>query len=100
MKTVDAKKIRFWQQVYNLIIIGISDDKDEPRHILLEPQWLTDDSNEPGQETLTLGDIAAQFPANGCLTVIAEGPIEGNIYRYNNYGNREWLEVGTTCGYA
>lgn len=97
IESVQPAEIRFWLQIHNLIVIGMPDDAEGPEHILLEPQWSTD---KPGYETLTLEEIAAQFPEVRCLTVIAEAPLEGYIYRYNNYGNREWLKIGTTCGYA
>lgn len=100
MEKVDPKKSRFWLQIHNLIIIGMSGDVEEPEHILLEPQWSYEVPDKPGYETLTLEEIAAQFPEVRCLTVIAESPLEGYIYRYNNYGNREWTKIGTTCGYA
>lgn len=34
------------------------------------------------------------------LTVIAEEPNSGRIFRWNNYGKGEWMVVGCTCGYA
>lgn len=100
MKIVDAKKSRFWLHSHSIIVIGMSGDEDESGYILLEPRWTTDVPDKPGYETITLEDIAAQFSENRCLTVIVEDPLEGHIYRYNNYGNQEWIEVGTTCGYA
>lgn len=51
-------------------------------------------------EYLTLADISEQFQGRCCLMVIAETPLSGHIYRYDNYGEKEWLEVGTTGGYA
>lgn len=100
MNAVDGKKIRFWEDVDGIIVIGAIEDENGPRHVVLEPHWKSDDPGLPGHETITLEDIALQFPDNGCLTVLAERPLEGHIYRYNNYGEKEWLEVGTTCGYA
>lgn len=35
-----------------------------------------------------------------CLMVIAEYPLRGEVYRYNNYGKQEWVKVGDTHGYA
>lgn len=32
--------------------------------------------------------------------MIAESGLDGVVYRYNNYGDGELLEVGTTKGYA
>lgn len=34
------------------------------------------------------------------FVMIAEFGLSGKVYRYNNYGNGELLEVGTTKGYA
>jgi len=36
----------------------------------------------------------------GSCTVIAESSLSGAIYRYNNYGKKEWQLVGTMLGYA
>ena len=37
---------------------------------------------------------------DNCITVIAESPLSGAIYRYNNYGTKEWQLIGTMLGYA
>lgn len=51
---------------------------------------------------LTLKDIADYIEKNNFYfgTVIAESPLSGAIYRYNNYGKKEWQLVGTMLGYA
>lgn len=100
IQTVQPGEVRFWLQIHSLIVIGITGDAEESRHILLTPQWSSNVSDKPGYETLSLEEITKQFSENRSLTVIAEDPLEGHIYRYNNYGKREWTEVGTTCGYA
>lgn len=51
------------------------------------------------KDFITLKDIADKKP-NNCITVIAESPLSGAIYRYNNYGNKEWQLIGTMLGYA
>ncbi len=33
------------------------------------------------------------------VTVIAETPLHGEIYKYGNHGGF-WEQIGTTCGYA
>ena len=48
---------------------------------------------------VTLKDISDKEP-NNCMTVIAENPLSGAIYRYNNYGKREWQLIGNLLGYA
>lgn len=51
---------------------------------------------------LNLKDIADYIEKNNFYfgTVIAESPLSGAIYRYNNYGKKEWQLVGTMLGYA
>lgn len=33
------------------------------------------------------------------IIVIAESPMDGEVYRYGNHGDY-WEQIGTTCGYA
>ena len=40
-------------------------------------------------EVLKLSEIAEQFPKL-IITVVTEGPMHGEIYRYGNYGNGKW----------
>ena len=51
------------------------------------------------KDFITLKDISDKEP-NNCITVIAESPLSGTIYRYNNYGKREWQLIGNMLGYA
>lgn len=51
------------------------------------------------EDFINLKQIADTDPDN-CITVIAESPLSGAIYRYNNYGNKEWQLIGTMLGYA
>lgn len=48
---------------------------------------------------ITLKEISDEHP-EACMTVIAESPLSGAIYRYNNYGKQEWQLIGTMLGYA
>lgn len=48
---------------------------------------------------ITLKQISDSDP-DACITVIAESPLSGAIYRYNNYGNKKWQLIGTMLGYA
>lgn len=67
---------------------------------VLKPRWLTGLIPELGyDETITLEAIKNQFPYNG-LMVIAERPLSGEIYRFGNYDNTTWHQVGTMEGYA
>lgn len=36
---------------------------------------------------------------DGTITLVAESPLGGKVYRYGNYGDY-WVKHGTTCGYA
>ena len=49
-------------------------------------------------ETTTLQDIADDYPTVEML--IAESPLSGKIYRFNNYKDDKWYETGNTDGYA
>ena len=51
------------------------------------------------RDFISLKEISDKYP-NECLTVIAESPLKGEIYRYNNYGDKEWQLVGKMIGYA
>jgi len=51
------------------------------------------------EDFVTLKQISDKKPEN-CITVIAESPLSGAIYRYNNYGKKEWQLIGTMLGYA
>ena len=37
---------------------------------------------------------------NGVIIMICEEPRKGVVYKYNNYHDGRWHQVGTTCGYA
>ena len=59
-----------------------------------------------------MGDVSDKFfSLNDCLEVIGyngEGSVlvvvedytDGKVFRYNNYSDKAWREVGTTCGFA
>lgn len=51
------------------------------------------------RDFITLKEISDEHP-DMCMTVIAESPLSGAIYRYNSYGKKEWQLVGTMYGYA
>lgn len=48
---------------------------------------------------VNLKRISDEDPDN-CITVIAESPLSGAIYRYNNNNQKEWQLIGTMLGYA
>lgn len=67
---------------------------------VLKPKWLTELIPGLGyDETITLDAIKNQFPYNG-LMVIVERPLSGEIYRFGNYDDTTWHQVGTMDGYA
>lgn len=102
MKRVNAGEICFDSMSDTVIVLCCKEDINEegPEHIVLEPVWKKYEPDDSPVEYLTLADISEQFKGHRCLTVITESPLDGRVYRYNNYGEKEWLEVGTTCGYA
>lgn len=67
------------------------------RNTLVKIKWKKITQNE--DMIITLSDISNQYPRSSLL-VIVETPLMGTIYRYGNYDNKNWYEVGTTCGYA
>lgn len=49
----------------------------------------------------TAFDIAVENGyKNGTILVINETGLSGQIYRYNNYHNKEWMLIGQMGGYA
>lgn len=54
-----------------------------------------------GEKWITFGEILEICKKNGYsggwITVIAENPLSGRVYRYDGEGG--WWEVGTTRGY-
>jgi hypothetical protein len=36
----------------------------------------------------------------GLILLICEYAFNGFVYKYGNYNNGKWYQVGTTCGYA
>lgn len=50
---------------------------------------------------LTLDEIAVQLGSKYPLvTVIIEGPLSGAIFRYGNYDDDSWWQIGDLDGYA
>lgn len=83
------------------IIIIVKPIQNEFEKILYEPVW----PNVQGtcEKILTLEDIKVQVEqqyGESLITVIAEYPLRGNVYRYGNYKDGRWSEIGTVSGYA
>ena len=51
------------------------------------------------EDFVSLKQISDENPEE-CITVIAESPLSGAIYRYNNYGDKKWQLIGTILGYV
>ena len=102
MKRVNAEETYFNSMSDTVIVLCSNENIAEEglKHIILEPVWKKYAPDDCHVEYLTLADISEQFQGHSCLMVIAESPLEGHVYRYNNYDEKEWVEVGTTCGYA
>lgn len=53
---------------------------------------------------LTLNDCLNIAKENGykvgTVTVLSESYLEGNIYRYGNYNDGKWYEIGKLAGFA
>ncbi|MBD5112659.1 MAG: hypothetical protein HDT42_09060 [Ruminococcaceae bacterium] len=49
------------------------------------------------RDDLTLDNIETK--GANYITVIAESPLHGEVYRYGSHG-KYWEQVGTVCGYA
>lgn len=66
---------------------------------LFVPSWEESEQDE----TLSLEDIRNQVEAvhgKSLILVIAVYPLGGKVYRYGNYEDCGWCEVGRMCGYA
>lgn len=55
-------------------------------------------------EPMTFGDILEKCIENGyeggTILLITESYLDGTIYRYGNYGDDLWYEVGNMVGFA
>lgn len=53
---------------------------------------------------LTLEDCLNKAKENGyicgTILVLSESYLDGDVYRYNNYGDDEWYHVGSLDGFA
>lgn len=59
---------------------------------------------ENGDEPLSFDDIVGVAKDYGYLygtiKLLAENPLNGKAYCYNNYGKNEWVKIGDLIGYA
>ena len=63
--------------------------KDGVAKIVIDPQY---------DNTISLEDIALRYP--NVEIVIHEEALSGEVYRYDNYCDKEWWQTGQTRGYA
>lgn len=73
----------------NLLVIDQSNDEViKNNELLLDKLYFS------------LEEVLNGLNKDGHYLIIVEGPLKGEIYRYNNYGGQEVYLIGKTCGYA
>ena len=99
--------VQLWDDMTSVRIIIYGEDYTDK--LVQDLKWNThDEKNEDGtvyetMDFISLAEIASQIKArgyDGTILVIAEDPMRGTVYRYGNYGDGGWDEVGWMCGYA
>ena len=93
MEKINNPKEIFFSKMGMDTVLVILNDK------VVNPKWNRVTHDVGVDETITLDDIQRQFPYPGLL-VIAESPLSGAIYRWGNYSDMAWWQVGTMEGYA
>ena len=73
----------------NLLVINQADDE-----VIKNNELLLD------KPYFSLEEVLDGLNKDGHYLIIVEGPLHGEIYRYNNYGGQEVYLIGKTCGYA
>lgn len=72
--------------------------------IVFEDKCLTEyvdfEYDEPLKFAKVLEIAKSNGYANGCILLICENHYEGYVYRYGNYTDGKWWQIGTTCGFA
>lgn len=91
LKKVNAKEIVFYQFTDNVLVIVGNE--------VIPFEWKNADNVDGGN--ISLYDLQEQLADKYyCFMVLAESPLKGSIYRFNNYGQNEWYKVGIMRGYA
>ena len=70
-----------------------------PEDVLFIPEWRENERDE----ILNLQDIYEQVRkkyGESLILTIVEYPTSGYIYRYGNYSDKKWMQVGTMNGYV
>ena len=64
--------------------------------IILEPVWKNTNRMTSHVEISYTGGYFRAVSGTQLSYGNRGGPLEGHLYRYNNYDEKEWVEVGTT----
>ena len=88
-KITNPDDVIFCDGILKILYRRFSDNK-----LLVEEIILCAEFDEP----VTLGEIQENYQE--VTMVIFEEPLKGDIYKFNNYRQREWTKVGSTIGYA
>ena len=101
METVkNAKNVVFSKVSGVALIILTKCYEDETSiHRVFTPEW----REINGNQVLSLDDIREQAEKQlnkAVITVIAEYPLRGTIYRFGNYDRVDWVKIGSLDGYA
>lgn len=95
-----ADKVVFLKQSgIELVVIITCHGNELVNQILFNPTWKL----QKNGFALSLDDIHQQVVSGykaDLITVIAEYPLRGTIYRYGNYTGNDWVKIGTIFGYA
>lgn len=82
----------------DLIVVVSCYEGEDPAQLFI-PKWRAVGEDQ----MLSLDDIRIQVEMQYkrvVITVIAEYPLRGTIYRYGNYDGADWVKIGTIDGYA
>ena len=101
METIkDAENVIFSKASgVELIVLATCYEDGTSIHRLFTPKWKEINTNQ----FLSLDDIRKQAEKllnKTVITVIAEYPLRGIIYRFGNYDRADWVRIGNLDGYA
>ena len=53
------------------------------------------------EQPMTLKDVSDKYGTDyGVITLYCETYTSGAVFRYNNYGKQEWIQIGKLAGFA
>lgn len=86
-------QIAFCDEILYIICVGDGEEEYKTERISLDPQY---------DQPITLEDIAKTYPK--VVILIADGYLEGYVFRYKNHDNdpdaEYWELVGRTKGFV